>query len=93
MYAAAWLFRATGQGRYADDALAHWRAAGGSGDVVTSWDSLSVPALNLLLGLAAQGKAVPGKDEYEAWFQNNFLSAWFDPRSGELGWWGGRKGG
>uniref|UniRef100_A0A1D1ZW54 Endoglucanase n=1 Tax=Auxenochlorella protothecoides TaxID=3075 RepID=A0A1D1ZW54_AUXPR len=82
MYAAAWLFRATGQGRYADDALAHWRAAGGSGDVVTSWDSLSVPALNLLLGLAAQGKAVPGKDEYEAWFQNNFLSAWFDPRSG-----------
>ncbi|KFM24184.1 Endoglucanase 1 [Auxenochlorella protothecoides] len=54
MYAAAWLFGATGEAAYAADAHAFWNASGGYGDVFPSWDSTHVPAVNLLLQLASQ---------------------------------------
>ncbi|KFM24183.1 Endoglucanase A [Auxenochlorella protothecoides] len=75
MYAAAWLFRATGEAAYAADAYAFWQSAG-SGDIYTSWDSTFAPAINLLLKLASEGKTVPGRASYEAWMTSSFLSAW-----------------
>ncbi|KFM24182.1 Endoglucanase A [Auxenochlorella protothecoides] len=75
MYAAAWLFRATGDAAYATDAYAFWQSAG-SGDIYTGWDSTFAPAINLLLKLASEGKTVPGKAAYEKWIVSSFLSAW-----------------
>ncbi|KAL6782497.1 hypothetical protein ACKKBG_A07010 [Auxenochlorella protothecoides x Auxenochlorella symbiontica] len=80
MYAAAWLFGATGEAAYAADAHAFWNASGGYGDVFPSWDSTHVPAVNLLLQLASQGAAVPGQAEYERWYTSTFQAAWLDPK-------------
>ena len=75
MLAAAWLFRATGQAKYANDAYSFWQGAG-SGDIYAGWDSAYAPAINLLLMLKSQGKAVPGAASYEAWWQGSFQQSW-----------------
>lgn len=75
MLAAAWLLRATGQPRYATDALEHWRAPAWK-ELSVGWDAMHAPAVNVLLGLAAVGAEVPGAEEYEAWYAGTFQPAW-----------------
>ncbi|KAK2080239.1 hypothetical protein QBZ16_000092 [Prototheca wickerhamii] len=75
MHAAAWLFRATGQAKYANDAYSFWQGAG-SGDIYAGWDSAYAPAINLLLMLKSQGKTVPGAASYEAWWKGSYQQSW-----------------
>lgn len=80
MYAAAWLWRATGQKRYLDDAYTHWKVGGAN--VYPSYDSVYAQALALLIGAADANSGVarimPGLSEYRDFFENQFLNAWLN---------------
>jgi endoglucanase len=76
-WAAAWLFRATGDVTYAEEALNFFTAAGG--DVYSCWDSFWGPTASMMLSLQFRGVEVPGALTYSAWFNGQFLAAWLNP--------------
>jgi hypothetical protein len=76
-WAAAWLFRATGNTYYLSDAINYWNR--GSPNPYSCWDSKWGPAAAMLVSLADTGTDVPGVDTYRAWLNDNFLRAWLQP--------------
>lgn len=62
MYAAAWLFKATGRRSFLNRAQRHWREAPGYpyANIYVGYDSVYAPAVNLLLGLQARESGCQG---------------------------------
>ncbi|KAL4516856.1 hypothetical protein Ndes2437A_g00974 [Nannochloris sp. 'desiccata'] len=77
VWAAAWLFRVTGDTNYLNYAINYWNR--GSPNPYSCWDSKWAPAAAMLVSLADTGTAVPGIDTYRAWLNSNFLRAWLQP--------------
>jgi endoglucanase len=75
-WAAGWLFRATGETRYADEALAFWLAS--ERGVYSSWDSVSAPLSSMMLSLSYRGQTIPGVTDYQSWYNSNFYVAWVE---------------
>lgn len=75
-FAAGWLYRATGNTSYLDQALKHWGS--GSGDVFCSWDSLWALHAVHMSTLVSKGVPVPGGVGYVTWAKNTFLKAWIN---------------
>lgn len=71
MFAAAWLYRATGDTPYLQDAQSFWQE--GDRDIFVSWDSTTAAAAILLLPLP--GVLPPFSTEYQM-FVKGYISAW-----------------
>ncbi len=84
-WAAAWLFRATGDANYLNSAINYWNR--GSPNPYPCWDSKWASAAAMLLSLADRGTAVPGIETYRNWMDTQFLRAWLQAD----GFWGIKK--
>lgn len=77
-WAAAWLYRATGNADYLDEAYGFWNR--GSPEVYASWDSTYAPVASMLISLANQGETVPGISSYRSFYQYSMYPAWVEKR-------------
>ena len=75
-WAAAWLFRCSGQFKYLEDAASFWARGRDNEDVYTSWDSQWAPAAALLRQISRRGHKVPGIYMYNNFFVNEFARTW-----------------
>lgn len=86
-WAAAWLYRASGNKNYIDHAATFWERSYGvnplNADVYPSWDSLWAPTAVFMRTLARRGVAVPGIDMYTGYFQNLFAPTWLNANGEE----------
>jgi endoglucanase len=73
-WAAGWLYRATQDTTYLDDALAYF--TGAVSDVYPGWDSLWAPHAMHMYSLVQMGVNVPGADVYQQYIDQKFLRAW-----------------
>lgn len=78
-WAAAWLYRATKNATYLEEAREFFNR--GNPNVYPSWDSVYIPVAVMLISLADQGEVVPGISTYRSFYQNEMFPAWLDKRS------------
>ncbi|KAI7841709.1 hypothetical protein COHA_004576 [Chlorella ohadii] len=79
--AAAWLYRATGQDVYQQEAYGWFSQLGGrwGASVYVSWDDVTAPAVMTLLTAARQRNTtakVKGFSEYQAFMADTFVKTW-----------------
>lgn len=74
-WAAGWLYHATNNASYLNDANTFWQQ--GQPDVFPGWDSLWATHAIHMVGLMDQGVVIPGIQDYVDYVDNQFLKAWF----------------
>lgn len=83
VWAAAWLYRTTGEATYLTQAHNYWTqyksSAGMAPDPYCSWDSVFGHAAVMLLTLADSGIQVPGIDTYRTWVRDYLHRGWLQP--------------
>jgi len=72
-WAAGWLYRATKNATYLDQALAYFTR--GRPDYYPGWDSVWAQHAAHMVSLSEMGKTIPGIDIYRA-YMDNFMRAW-----------------
>ncbi len=75
-WAAAWLYKATGDKNYLKDAEGYWKSAADDADLYPGWDSVWVPAAVLMRQISRSGVTVPGKEMYSSFYEKVFLPSW-----------------
>lgn len=80
-WAAAWLYVATRDGKYLNDAASFWRRSYGKNpqqecDIFPGWASLWAPVSVLMRQISRTGVNVPGIDMYNAYYEDWFFPAW-----------------
>lgn len=75
-WAAAWLYKATGDETYLKDAEGFWKSDAQSADIYPGWDSVWVPTAVLMRQMSRSGVKIPGKEMYDSFYENQFLSSW-----------------
>jgi hypothetical protein len=79
--AAAWLYRATGQDAYQQEAYTWFTQLGGrySASVYVSWDDVTAPAVMALLAAGRERSTtakIKGMSEYQAYMADTFVKTW-----------------
>jgi len=76
-WAAAWLYKATGDKKYLKDAEEFWTSdPNGYADIYSGWDSVWAPTAVLMRQIGRSGVKVPGKEMYDSFYENVFLASW-----------------
>ncbi|KAL4516484.1 hypothetical protein Ndes2526B_g05083 [Nannochloris sp. 'desiccata'] len=75
-WAAAWLYKATGDRSYLKDAEGFWKSDAGSADIYPGWDSVWVPTAVLMRQIGRSGVKIPGKKMYDSFYEKQFLPTW-----------------
>ncbi len=79
-WAAGWLYRATKNKNYLNDAASFWERSYGRdnarADVFPNWDSLWAPSAALMRQISRGGKTIPGIKMYNGYFENKFVPSW-----------------
>ncbi len=75
-WAAAWLYKATGDKDYLKDAESFWKSDADNADLYPGWDSVWVPTAVLMRQIGRSGVKVPGKEMYDNFYEKEFLPSW-----------------
>lgn len=77
-WGAYWLYRATGQSKYLDDAVTYWKTQ--TWDVTAGWDNSGAAVAVALANLVEDGMNVPSGSQIKNWVTNEFIKNWAEAK-------------